>query len=77
VACPLRKRTQLELFRAAKPLSERPPHAIGDGQGSGRRIQHQRNGVGVGPQERLGFLCLRGGRRCVELSVRFDDLPPP
>ena len=44
------------------------PHVNGrsipnvDGQGVGRRIQHQRDGVGPRAQKRLGLLRLRGRR---------------
>ena len=49
---------------AAQPASERPRHPDVDGQGPGRRVEHQRDGVGARPPKRLGLL-RQGSRRRV------------
>ena len=58
-------------FRAERPLD-----SILDGQGAGRRIEHQPDGLGPRAPQRLGPVRRRGGRSGVELRVRAGDLPP-
>jgi hypothetical protein len=47
---------ELGLSGAAKSVSQPPLNALGYGQSTGWRIQHQRDGLGTRTQERLGSL---------------------
>src|SRR5260221_1395186 len=53
-------RAGLEFPNSPKSTSKRALRFARRGQGAGRWIQHQRNGLGEGAQERLGLLRARG-----------------
>ena len=71
-----RHRTGLGLSEPTELSRERPLDSVLDGQGTGRRIEHQPDGLGPRAPQRLGPVRRRGRRSGVELRLRAGDLPP-
>jgi len=61
VACEPGQRAGLELCGPTQPAPQRPLDPLLNGQGVGRRIKHQRDGVGARAQKRLDFFASEAG----------------
>src|SRR5258707_14564251 len=68
------ERSGLGLPGSTQSASERTRYSDEYGQGLGWWIQHQCDGLGARTQERLGLLCVGGGRSRLELSVSAEYL---
>jgi len=69
-----RQRTRLDVPDRAQSPSRRPLARLVDGQGAGRRLEHQRDDLGARPPERLGLLRRRDGVPGLELRRGPGDL---